>query len=110
MIEIIRLILATILIAGGIFIFGIVTVGIYRLKYCLNRIHVTAKCDTLATMLTLSGLIVLEGFTFTSVKMFLLIVFMWLTGPVAVHLIGQTEILTNPDLDKECEVHENDMY
>lgn len=108
--EIIRLILATILITGGVFILGIVTVGIYRLKYSLNRIHVTAKCDTLATMLILSGLIILEGLTFTSVKMFLLIVFMWLTGPVAVHLIGQTEILTNPDLEKECEVQENDMY
>lgn len=110
MMEIIRLILATILIAGGVFIFGVVTVGIYRLKYCLNRIHVTAKCDTLATLLTLSGLIILEGLTFTSVKLFLLIVFMWLTGPVAVHLIGQTEILTNPDIEKEFEVHENDMY
>lgn len=110
MMEIIRLIAATILIAGGVFILGIVTVGIFRLKYCLNRIHVTAKCDTMATLLILSGLIILEGLTFTSVKLFLLIVFMWLTGPVSVHLIGQTEIITNPNIRDEFEVHENDMY
>ena len=108
--EIIRLIIATILILSGVFILGIATVGLYRFKYVLNRIHVAAKCDTLATLLILAGLIVMEGLTFTSIKLFLLIVFMWLTGPVAVHLIGQTEILTNPDLEKECEVEKNDKY
>lgn len=110
MIEIIRLIIASVLIFGGVFVFGIATVGIYRVKYCLLRIHITAKCDTLATLLVLAGLIILEGFTFTAIKLFLLIVFMWLTGPVAVHLIGQTEILTNPNIREEFEVHENDMY
>ena len=110
MIEIIRVIFASILIAGGVFILGVVTVGVFRLKYCLNRIHVTAKCDTLATLLILSGLIILDGLTFTSGKMFCLIVFMWLTGPVSVHLIGQTEIITNPDIKKEFEVEENDLY
>lgn len=110
MMEIIRVILSTVLIAGGLFVLGIATVGLYRFKYVLNRVHVAAKCDTLATLLILAGLIILEGLTFTSIKLFLLIVFMWLTGPVAVHLIGQTEVLTNPNLEDECEVEKNDMY
>lgn len=108
--EIIRLILMTVLIGLGVFILGVATLGLYRFKYVLNRVHAAAKFDTLASLLILAGLIVAEGFTFTSVKFVVLLVFMWLTDPVAVHLIGQTEIITNPNLKDECEVMENDMY
>lgn len=108
--EIVRLIIMTLCVFLGLFILGVATLGMYRFKYVLNRVHVAAKCDTLATLLILVGLIVVTGFNFNSVKLFLLIVFMWLTGPVAVHVIGETEIITNPNLEEECEVYKNDLY
>lgn len=93
-------------ILSGLFIFGVATLGLFRLDYVLNRIHVAAKCDTLASMLVIVGLMVYRGFSMDTLKLFILIVFLWLTNPVATHLIGQTEVITNKDLLKECEVIE----
>lgn len=86
---------------GALFI---TTVGVYRLDYVLNRIHVAAKCDTLGILLVLSALMVLSGFTFTSLKLALLIVFLWIANPVSSHLIAYLEVETNPDIESECEV------
>ena len=36
----------------------------------------------------------------------LIFVFLWLTSPVASHLIAGMEVDTVPDLEKECEVEE----
>ena len=43
----IRLVIAAVLILGGLFVLGIATLGIFRFESVLNRIHVAAKCDTL---------------------------------------------------------------
>lgn len=104
--EIARFILAAVFIVSGLFVLGVATVGLFRLKYVLNRIHASAKCDTLGTLLLLIGVVLLVGFNFTSVKLLLLICFIWLTNPVAVHLIGRAEVLTSPDIEDECEVVE----
>lgn len=104
--EIARFLIALLFIASGLFVLGVATLGLFRLKYVLNRIHASAKCDTLGTLLIVIGAVILIGFDFASVKLLLLVVFIWLTNPVAVHLIGRTEVLTNPHLDEECEVVE----
>ena len=103
----IRLFIATLLILLGLFVLGVATLGIFRFNYILNRLHVAAKCDTLGAFLVLAGLMVLEGISPVSIKMFSIIVFLWVTNPVASHLIGKTEVLTNPQLEKECEVMEH---
>jgi multicomponent Na+:H+ antiporter subunit G len=100
----IRFIIALLLIGIGLFILGVATLGIFRFNYVLNRIHVAAKCDTLGAICILAGLMVVDGISFISFKLLLIIVFLWLTNPVASHLICKTEVLTNPDLPKECEV------
>ncbi|MCL1836398.1 MAG: monovalent cation/H(+) antiporter subunit G [Treponema sp.] len=104
--EIIRFLVAAVFILFGLFVLGVATVGLYRLKYVLNRIHASAKCDTLGSLLVLVGVCILLGFTFTTLKLALLIVFIWLTNPVAVHMIGRAEILTNSRLEDEVEVVE----
>lgn len=104
--ELIRLILMIIFIGFGLFVFGVATFGLYKFNYVLNRIHVAAKCDTLASLLVIIGVIIYSGFSFLSFKLLIVIVFLWLTNPVATHLIGQTEVITNKDIEKECEVIE----
>jgi len=101
----IRFIIASIFIGLGLFILGVATLGIFRLDYVLNRIHVAAKCDTLGAMMVLAGLIIIDGLSFTSLKLLFILVFLWMSNPVASHLICKTEVLTNPDVTKECEVH-----
>lgn len=104
--ELIRLILMTLFIGSGLFIFGVATFGLFKFDYILNRVHVAAKCDTLASLLVITGIIIYSGVSFLSLKLILVIVFLWLTNPVATHLVGQTEIITNKDIKKECEVIE----
>ena len=102
--EYIRFALSAVLMTAGLSALVTTTVGIYRLEYVLNRIHVAAKCDTLGILLVFSSLIVKTGFSFVSLKMLLLIVFLWIANPVSSHLIAYLEAETNPSIDKECEV------
>lgn len=104
--EIVRFAIAALFILSGLFVLGVATLGLFRLQYVLNRIHASAKCDTLGTLLILLGVVILIGFSFTSLKLLVLIVFIWLTNPAAVHLIGRAEVLTNPYIEDECEVVE----
>ena len=104
--EIIRFLVAALFILSGLFILGVATLGLYRLKYVLNRIHASAKCDTLGSLLLLVGICILMGAGFMTLKLVLLIVFIWLTNPAAVHMIGRAEVLTNSSLEDEVEVVE----
>ena len=104
--EIIRLILMILFISTGLFIFGVATFGLFKFSYILNRIHVAAKCDTLASFLIILGLMIYSGFSVTTLKLVLVLVFLWLSNPVGTHLIGQTELITNKDIKDECEVIE----
>lgn len=104
--EIIRFALAALFLGSGLFVLGVATLGMFRLHYVLNRIHASAKCDTLGSMLVLIGIAILAGVSFTTLKLLCLIVFIWLTNPVSVYMIGRAEVLTNPNLEDECEVVE----
>ena len=53
--------------------------------------------DTLGIGFALAGLILMSGFTFTSVKLLLVIVFLWFASPVSSHLIARLEVTTNED-------------
>lgn len=89
----IKFIIAAILILLGMFVFFVATLGIYRFKSPLNRIHIAAKCDTLGTILTLSGLVLISESSFMALKVGLVLILMWATGPVASHLLGNAQIL-----------------
>ena len=97
-------ILSFILMSCGLFILGVATLGIFRFDDVLNRIHVAAKCDTMGAILFLSGLAVLEGFSFVTLKLALILLFQWLTNPVAIHLVARTEFETAQDLKDRCEI------
>ena len=104
--EIFRFIVAALFFFSGTFVLGVSTLGLFRLKSSLNRLHAAAKCDTLGALLVLIGLIIVTGFGFTMLKLFFLIVFFWISNPVAVYMIGHAEVQINPALENECEVIE----
>ena len=91
----IREILAAVCIVLGILVFCCSILGVYRLKYVLNRMHAAAIGDTLGIGFALLGLIVISGLNFTSLKLFLVIVFLWFSSPVSSHLIARLEVSTN---------------
>ena len=99
----IRVIIAGVLMLAGLLVLGLATVGIFRFSTMLNRIHVAAKCDTLGALLVLAGLIILSGINIFSLKLFLVIIFLWLCNPAASHLIARAEVETNQDLNLICD-------
>jgi multicomponent Na+:H+ antiporter subunit G len=103
-----RIILASIFLFSGLFTLGIATFGLFRLNNVLNRLHAAAKCDTLGALLVLISLAIIVGPSFTALKFFILIAFIWLTNPVSAFMIARAEVLTNPKIEEECDVREID--
>ena len=95
--EWIRFLIGGGLLLAGLVTFGIEIIGVFRFRYVLNRMHAAAIGDTLGIGF---ALFVISGFNFTSLKLFLVIVFLWFSSPVSSHLIARLEVTTNEDSGK----------
>lgn len=105
--EWIRFVTGVGLLLIGLGIFMLQIFGVFKFKYVLNRMHAAAMGDTLGIGVSLTGLILLSGWNVTSVKMALIIVFLWLASPVSSHLISRLEVVTNEHLAEHCELPED---
>lgn len=105
--EWIRFVAGVGLLLIGLGIFMLQIFGVFKFKYVLNRMHAAAMGDTLGIGVSLTGLILLSGFNVTSVKMAMIIVFLWLASPVSSHLISRLEVVTNEHLAEHCALPED---
>lgn len=105
--EWIRFIIGSAFIAVGIVIFFTELFGVFHFKYVLNRMHAAAMGDTLGISACLIGLMIFSGLNFTTLKMFLIIVFLWFASPVSSHVLSRLEAATNDHLSNHCEIYEN---
>ena len=94
---------------AGLGVFAVQVFGVFKFNYVLNRMHAAAMGDTLGIGISLVGLIILSGWNFASLKMALIIVFLWNASPVSSHLIARLEATTNPHLERCCELEEGVM-
>ncbi len=98
---------------GACILFGLAVacisvIGNFKFKYVLNRMHAAAMNDTLGILFVLLGLIVINGWNFTSLKLFIIICFFWMASPVTAHLVARLEVVTDRErVEKECEVAED---
>ena len=106
-IEWIRFIVGAVLLLISLLIFLVQMIGVFRFKYVLNRMHAAAMGDTLGIGISLVGLMVLSGLNFTTLKLALVVVFLWCSSPVSSHLIARLEVATNPKLSEVCKLPEN---
>lgn len=102
--EWIRFLAGAALLLAGVAIFLIEMVGVFRFKYVLNRMHAAAMGDTLGIGFCLLGLIIMSGLNFTSLKLLLVIIFLWFSSPASSHLIARLEVTTNEDEEDHYEV------
>lgn len=98
---IVRFIIAAIFIGIGIFIFAAATLGVFKFKYVLNRMHIAAQSDTLGILCVGVGASILTGFTFATLKIIAVVILFWLTSPVASHLIAKMERASIDKKEKE---------
>ena len=105
--EWIRLIAGGALVICGLIIFLIELYGIFHLDYALNRMHAAAMGDTLGISFSLVGLMIFSGLNFTTLKMMLIVIFLWFASPVSSHLLAALEVTTNENLKEHCQVYED---
>ena len=101
----IRLIVGCIFLAGGLAIFFTEIFGVFHFHYVLNRMHAAAMGDTLGIGSCLIGLIIFSGLNFTSLKLLLIIVFLWFASPVSSHVLSRLEVATNDNLESHCKIY-----
>jgi len=104
----IRFIICAALMLLGVFTMISALVGNYRFGYVLNRMQVGATADTLGAFFIISGLIVASGFNAITVKLIIMVAFLWFANPVSSHFLARTEIITNDKITEECEVVRHD--
>lgn len=83
----IRILISFFFIGAGAFFMLVGSLGLIRLPDFYSRAHATGKVDTLAIMLVILGLIIYEGFTLNSVKLVIIITFVFLTNPTATNAL-----------------------
>ncbi len=91
----IRLVLAALFLALGVFLFFSEVVGFYKFRYVMNRMHAAAIGDTLGIASILIAVAILTGELVATCKLILILVFMFLTGPVLTHLIAGEEVASH---------------
>ena len=84
-------------VAKGLMVLGtallfIAAIGVNRLPDFYTRSHAATKPDTLGLISLMLGLAIYDGFTLSSIKMLLIIVFVALANPAATHALGRAAI------------------
>ncbi len=103
----IQFVIGALFLLSGLGMFLIEVVGLYHFKYVLNRMHAAGMGDTLGIGLSILGLIILNGFTVTSLKLFLVVAFLWISSPTSSHMIARLEVSTDPE--PEAHYREEDL-
>ena len=82
-------VLSVVLISLGVFFLVMGAVGLLRFPDYWSRMHAAGKCDTLGSLLLLTGLTCYDGATFASVKILVIALFIFMTSPTATHAIAR---------------------
>lgn len=95
-------------IGGGIMVLGAVfyligALGIIRLPDVFARIHAASLVDTLGMLLLVLGMLVIEGFSQNTLRLFMIAMFILFTAPVATHALSRAALKegVEPDLSDE---------
>ena len=107
--EWIRFIITAVLVVLGLVFCSIGVFGLFRFKYAANRMHAAAIVDTLGISLCMVGFAVSAPDLFSGLKILLVVVFWWLSSPVASHLLCRLEIETDEQRDEYMTVHMNTL-
>lgn len=82
-------ILAVIFLSAGMFFLYVGAIGLLRLPDFFTRLHAAGKCDTLGTLLCLTGLMFYQGVHLTSLKLLLIWSFILLASPTGTHALSR---------------------
>jgi multicomponent Na+:H+ antiporter subunit G len=96
--------LASVLLAAGGFFVLVGGIGLLRMPDLYTRLHAASVTEIMGTLLLMSGLMLLSGWTLPTVKLFAILLFLLLTGPVASYAVANTALIAGvkPRLDADA--------
>lgn len=99
------IIVATFLVTGSFFML-VAAIGIYRLPDTYMRMHATSKASSFGSLLMLVAATIHFQTWYVLIESLLIIIFIFLTTPVATHMIGHVAHLLNIPLWKNTHTDE----
>lgn len=81
-----------ILLLGGSAFMIIGGIGLLRLPDVFTRMHAASLTDTMGVGLIALGLVLQSGFTLVSVKLLLILAFLFFTSPASTHALARTAL------------------
>ncbi|OIQ46106.1 MAG: sodium:proton antiporter [Gammaproteobacteria bacterium MedPE] len=93
--------LSAILLICGAFFSVTGAVGLFKFPDFFTRVHAASVTDSVVTLLIVAGLMLRTNFDLVTVKLFIMAVFLLLTGPTASHALAKSArhggLLTLPE-------------
>ncbi len=98
MMEYIRFGIAALFLLAGLFCFVSSVAGNLRFGFVMDRMHSAGVGDTLGLLCIVLSLAVAFGFRMATLKLLLVLVFLWMGSPVTTHFLSQVEVFNNSRL------------
>ena len=74
----------------GIAFIGSGVIGIYKFRNFYPRVLISSKIDTVGNITLMTGVIILNGFSFFSLKVLLIVILMTIINPLSTHSIARS--------------------
>ncbi len=105
-------ILSWILIVGGSFFTVVGAIGTVRFPDFWSRLHAVSVADSGGMLLLIAGMCLQGGFTLVTVKLILIGIFLFITGPTATHAVANAALVTGlrPRVARDIEAVELPPY
>ena len=98
-------IISWILLLAGSFFIIIGSFGIYKFPEFWSRLQASSVIDSLGLYLILLGLGVQSGFTFVTVKLIIIGLFLFLTGPTSTHALANAAFISGLRPEEKLETN-----
>ena len=85
-------VLTWVLLMSGAFFLVTGALGMVRLPDVFTRMHAAGMTDTMGAGLILAGLCVHSGANFETVRLLLILGFLWFTSPIATHATAKAAL------------------
>ncbi len=87
-------VISWILILGGAFFLFIGSLGMIRLQDFWARLHAASVIDSAGAGLLLFGMMLQTGLSLITIKLAIIVVFLFLTGPTASHAVANAAFIS----------------
>ncbi len=96
--EWIRFAVTAVCIVIALIAFSAAVIGAWRFGFVMNRMHAAGIGDTAGIFFVALALMVAAGTGLDTLKLILVVLFLWFTSPASSHFLSQVEYYINPHL------------